>query len=437
MLDENLLITASRAARGITAAQAAVDEAKRLVEEAKLGVETAKSGLADAKAAYDAVISEIAGSGVSASKARKAVEDMLRIFADVGIIDASADDAPAEPKAPRRKKAEAAPAVVESPAASVSTEEQSDETATPAADATEAVETVESKQPAEAVVETVVATEAAIVAAGTPAAEISAPEVAEDVKYDVSDIVETAVMVEASSEAVAEIDNQEALREIFDVIESSTVAEDLFVSETLISMLNAAEWYSREHRGEPLSLELYREILNVEFVSQALGTPDLPEEVKGGLEAVAEAQVSENVFEWFLYSLGLIEDGKSHPGYAEFFSPVAEAAPAAAADEAPVEVEDIADEDVLTGSDDFIADPEADEADVDVSDDETLAVDVELVGEDVTDIEEINFLEPDAAVADPVKVEAPAEKTVETPVSDAPAAGPRRFTRPAFVPKKS
>ena len=428
MLDETLLITASKAARGITAAQAAVDEAKRLVEEAKLGVEAAKAGLAEAKASYDAVISEIAGSGVPASKARKAVDDMLRIFAEVGIIDTPSEEVTAEAKAPRRKKAEAAP--VPAPA-----------------EIAVALEKLSSHgEPGviiigEAADQEATTAEAAPLPNGDAAASAEAADVSPSATIEVTDIAiaETEQSVAdvdhaevASPATSAEIDNQEALREIYDIVVSSTDGEDLFVSETLIAMLNAAEWYSREHRGEPLSLDLYREILNVDFAAEAVTTQGLAEEIKGGLEMVVEANGSEKVFEWFLHVLGKLEDGKTHPGYSEFFSMSATEAPAAlavASAAVGVEEDDISDE-LL--ADEFIADPE-----VDVSDDETLAVDTALVGEDVTDIEEINFLEPSVdAPAAPVETPTAEVQAASTDDTASAAAGPRRFARPSFLPKK-
>ena len=428
MLDETLLITASKAARGITAAQAAVDEAKRLVEEAKLGVETAKLGLAEAKASYDAVISEIAGSGVSASKARKAVEDMLRIFAEVGIIDAPSEEVSAEPKAPRRKKAEAAPAPAPAPAEIAVAPEELSSMAEPGAIIGEPV----AREPAAPEADLQANDDAAAsveVAQASPAAaiEVANIEVAEPEQA----VVEVEQVDVAPPAVSAEIDNQEALREIYDIVASSTDGEDLFVSETLIAMLNAAEWYSREHRGEPLSLELYREILNVDFAAEAVTTQGLAEEVKGGLEMVVEARGSEKVFEWFLHVLGKLEDGKAHPGYAEFFSKAATEAPAAlAAAEAAVHVEedDISDE-IL--ADEFIADPE-----VDVSDDETLAVGTALVGEDVTDIEEINFLEPSAEVP-AASIQEPTAETKAASSEETAVAGTRRVSRPSFLRPKN
>ncbi|NTF17447.1 hypothetical protein G6L37_03370 [Agrobacterium rubi] len=435
MLDENLLITASKAARGITAAQAAVDEAKRLVEEAKLGVETAKSGLSEAKAAYDAVISEIAGAGVSASKARKAVEDMLRIFADIGIIDGSGDEAPVEPKAPRRKKAESAQPsaeVVEKFNALAAQGEPGviniDETA--GAEVDDAVADAVGVTLLETVqVEGVVYPLQEEADVQTDPANVETVEAVEPPPVEVASEAATATAVEEApvADVVSDIDNQEALREIFDLIESSTDGQDLFVSETLISMLNAAEWYSREHRGEPLSLNLYGEILNGDFAAEALATPGIPEEVKGGLEAVVEDERSDAVFAWFFYALGKLEEGKDFVGYGEFHSSTkaSEAEQAAA----PVEIEE---EEIFANAGDFIADPEADEPEVDVSDDETLAVDQVLVGEEVANIEEINFLEPTADVK-AEEVVAPSAPAAE-PAAEAPA--PRRFTRPNFVPKK-
>jgi hypothetical protein len=413
MLDENLLITASKAARGITAAQAAVDEAKRLVEEAKAGVETAKNGLSEAKAAYDAVIAEIAGSGLSASKARKAVEDMLRIFAEVGIIVAPGEDAaPAEPKAPRRKKAEVATATV-------------------------TVETAVNEEPASEIEADTAVTEP-VSAPEAPAAveeaviEPEAPAAAEAVV-----VAEVPAEGEADSAEVAEIDNGEAIGEIYALIESSTENEDISVSETLITLLNAADWYSREHRKEALTLDLYREILNVDFINQAAASEGLDKETKVAFETVCQSDSAESIFEWFLYVLEKLEGGSNHVSYAEHVAQNAAAVPGvaeevsekAAENEAVATVEEVEDEIEAT---DFTPDPEnADDLSDDVSDDVTLAADEGLVGVEVDDIEEINFLEPAEA---PV---APATETSEAaPAPAADNAAPRGFKRPSFLSKK-
>ena len=409
MLDETLLITASRAARGITAAQAAVDEAKRLVEEAKQGVETAKAGLADAKSAYDAIISEIAGTGISASKARKAVEDMLRIFAEVGIIDASAqDEAPAEPKAPRRRKSEptAPPAEIVKAAQELATQGEPGVIIADETSEDQLVEASESPEPA------------------APAEEVA----------------ETPVLEAASVAATDEIDNGDVIGEIYEMIESSTKDEDIAVSETLITILNAGDWYSREHRREPLTLDLYREILNMDFVNQAAEADGCDGDMKLALEAVRTGPASAVILDWFLYVLDSIErNAPNHLGFAEFVSSAKdqgaaeEAAEAATEPMEPAAAEaDITDEVIPTAEDEFTADPEDDHM-VDVSDDETLAVDAALVGEEVGDIGEINFLDaPAEEDAEEKAAEPQAPAAPETPAADA---APRRFSRPSFLTK--
>jgi hypothetical protein len=419
MLDENLLITASKAARGITAAQAAVDEAKRLVEEAKAGVETAKNGLSEAKAAYDAVIAEIAGSGLSASKARKAVEDMLRIFAEVGIIDAPGEDtAPAEPKAARRKKAEVATATV---AVTVETAVNEDPATEIEAD-TAVTEPVAAPEAPAAVEEAVI--------------EPEAPAAAETVVF-----AEVPAEAEADSAEVAEIDNGEAIGEIYALIESSTENEDISVSETLITLLNAADWYSREHRKEALTLDLYREILNVDFINQAAASEGLDKETKVAFETVCQSDTAESIFEWFLYVLEKLESGSNHVSFAEHVAQNAAAVPEVAEEvsekaaeiEAAATVEEVEDEIEAT---DFTPDPEnADDLSDDVSDDVTLAADEGLVGVEVDDIEEINFLEPSSEPAEaPVAPTTDTSEAVPAPAAD--SAAPRGFKRPSFLSKK-
>lgn len=426
MLDENLLITASKAARGITAAQAAVDEAKRLVDEAKAGVETAKNGLSEAKAAYDAAIAEIAGTGLSASKARKAVEDMLRIFADVGIIGASADEAaaPAEPKAPRRKKAEAVTAPVED----ATTEGATTEEPAPQVEPETAV-----TEPAAPEAETVVE-ESAVEPQAPASAEVPAVEEAV-----------APVEAEAAPSDVAEIDNGEAIGEIYALIESSTESEDISVSETLITVLNAADWYSREHRNEPLTLDLYREVLNADFVNQAAGSDGLDKEMKVALETVCQLETAESIFDWFLYVLDKLENGSNPSGYAEYLArnaaPVSEpTVEVAAAVEIAATVEEAVEEEVEIEATDFTPDPEdaedAEDLSDEVSDDVTLAADDGLVGEEVEDIEGINFLEQPAeeTAASPA---APAEEASEAAAAPAAeSAAPRGFKRPSFLNKK-
>ncbi|MNU45042.1 hypothetical protein D3C71_338750 [compost metagenome] len=430
MLNENMLISASKALRGITTAQAAVDEAKRLVEEAKAGVETARNGLSEAKATYDAVIAEIAGTGLSASKARKAVEDMLRIFADVGIIDAPADEpASAEPKAPRRKKAEAAPAsveVTEEPAASVEP-------------VTKVTEPVAAPEPA-AVIEEEAAVEPEAPAPVETAAAVDVP-----VEASADDQAAAAEVTE-----VSEIDNGEAIGEIYALIESSTESEDISVSETLITLLNAADWYSREHRKEALTLDLYREVLSIDFVNQAAASDGLDREMKGALESVGKLDAAETIFEWFLYALDKLENGSKHISYAEHVAqnsaaasePVAEVAEVEevavveAAEALEVAAAEEVDEEIEAESTDYIPDPEAaEDLSDDVSDDVTLAADDGLVGVEVDDIEEINFLEQPAESEKP---EAPAateaSETVAAPAAE--GAAPRGFKRPTFLNKK-
>lgn len=424
MLDENLLITASKAARGITAATAAVDEAKRLVEEAKAGVETAKAGLAEAKANYDAVIAEIAGTGLSASKARKAVEDMLRIFADVGIIDAPSDDsAPAEPKAPRRKKAEAAPA------AAVATEE-------PASTVADVTESAVASEADAAIEETIAESEASAPVEPAVVAEVSV-EASAEAAVPVSDVVE--------------IDNGEAIGEIYALIESSTESEDISVSETLIALLNAADWYSREHRKEALTINLYREILNLDFVIQAAASDGLDREMKAALETVSQLDAAESIFEWFLYALDKLENGSSHVSYAEH---VAKSAPAAApavevvAVDEPASVETAAEtaevatpeeveEEIEPEASDYTLDPEAaEDLSDEVSDDVTLAADDGLVGVEVEDIEEINFLEQPSESVESEEAHAVSEVSDAAPSPAAESAAPRGFKRPSFLSKK-
>lgn len=424
MLNENMLISASKALRGITTAQAAVDEAKRLVEEAKAGVENARNGLSEAKAAYDAVIAEIAGTGLSASKARKAVEDMLRIFADVGIIDTPADEpASAEPKAPRRKKAEVAPASVETSAT-----EEAAASVKPVAEVTEPVAAPESA----AVIEEEASVNHEVPAPVETAAAVDAP-------------VEDAAEDQVSTDEVTEIDNGEAIGEIYALIESSTESEDISVSEALITLLNAADWYSREHRKEALTLDLYREVLSIDFVNQAVASDGLDREMKGALEAVGKLDAAESIFEWFLYVLGKLENGSKHVSYAEHVAqnstaasdPVAKvveveevAVVEVVAEASELAVADEVDEEVEADSSDYIPDPEADEdLSDDVSDDVTLAADDGLIGVEVDDIEEINFLEQPQA---PAAADVP--EAAATPVAE--GAAPRGFKRPTFLNKK-
>ncbi len=431
MLDENLLITASKAARGITAASAAVDEAKRLVEEAKAGVETAKAGLAEAKANYDAVIAEIAGTGLSASKARKAVEDMLRIFADVGIIDATSDDsAPAEPKAPRRKKAEAAPAVAETAV--------TEEPASDVEPVSEVTVPVAAPEPAAVIEEAVAEPEAPAPVEPTAIAEVPA-QVAAEAPASVADIVE--------------IDNGEAIGEIYSLIESSTENEDISVSETLITLLNAADWYSREHRKEALTLDLYREILNVDFVIQAAASDGLDREMKDALETVSQLDAAAAIFEWFLYALDKLENGSSHISFAEHVAtnaptaaePAVEAAEVveeAAVAETATETAEVVtaeeiEEEVEIESSDYTPDPEvAEDLSDEVSDDVTLAADDGLVGVEVEDIEEINFLEQPSESVESEEAPAAAETSDAAPAPAAESAAPRGFKRPSFLSKK-
>jgi hypothetical protein len=417
MIDETLLITASKAARGITAAQAAVDEAKRLVEEAKAGVEVAKAGLVEAKANYDAVIVEIAGKGIPASKAKKAVEDMLRIFAEVGIIDSGADNAPSEPKPSRRKKSEPAPAAtVEPEAPAPQLGEVVGSPATAETDQVVSDPVHESVEEAAVIVEPV----------GESELETSAATAIEDVEAPVT--VDT-------DEALSAIDNGEAIGEIYQFIEDATEGEDIFVSETLIALLNAADWYSRDHRREPLTVDLYREILNIDFVSQAGASEGIDPVLKAELEAIEQNSISETVFAWFLHVLTKLENGQAHASYGEFLLGASGSANEPQTDGQVTEAESsvvLVDEEIeVTDDGGYIEDPETEEEiSADVSDDVTLAADDGLVGVVVEDIEEINFLDNTTLEASKVEVPTPAPATeVEKPVH-------RGFNRPAFLKKK-
>lgn len=441
MLDETLLIAASRAARGVTAAQAAVEDAKKLVEEAKLGVEAAKTGLSDAKAAYDAVIAEIAGAGIPASKARKAVDDMLRIFADVGIIDNPGEDAPVEPKPTRRKKAEAAAPV---PAEIVEAVQELSKAGEPGVVVVGANEAAAAEPVAEVSVDTPEEQEVTVeVAVDTPvelevASSVVEEKIAEatvlvpsneDVREDAGVVVDKAP---TTSDAAPEIDNEEAIADIFEIIETATSAEEFFVSEALVAMLNAAEWYGREHRSVPLSLDLYKEILTPEFVEEALSISGIPEEVKGGLELVADAKErADRVFVWFLHVLDEhLEQGTKHPSLVDFYKVPNEVSSSYAE---PSEDQTIAEvlDDLSSLEVDYPVDPDAEEQDIDISDDETLAAEPVLVGEEVADIEEINFLDEPAADPAPQGDVSAVDASSEAPTP------PRRFTRPKFLPPRS
>jgi hypothetical protein len=253
------------------------------------------------------------------------------------------------------------------------------------------------------------------------------------------------VEAEAAPSDVAEIDNGEAIGEIYALIESSTESEDISVSETLITVLNAADWYSREHRNEPLTLDLYREVLNADFVNQAAGSDGLDKEMKVALETVCQLETAESIFDWFLYVLDKLENGSNHSGYAEYLArnaaPVSEpTVEVAAAVEIAATVEEAVEEEVEIEATDFTPDPEdaedAEDLSDEVSDDVTLAADDGLVGEEVEDIEGINFLEQPAeeTAASPA---APAEEASEAAAAPAAeSAAPRGFKRPSFLNKK-
>lgn len=397
MLDKNLLFKASEAAIGITAAQAAIDEARRLVEEAKAGVETAKIGLSEAKAAYEAVISDIVASGVPSSKAKKAVEDMNRIFADVGIIDA-ADETSAEPKAPRKKKAEAVqapetPASVKTPSDSVGSEV--------------VVEDAQAVALAELAV-----LDAGLVdaAAADPAPETQENEIVVEPAVTEATVVavEPELLVIESVDEVPEteiIDNGDAVGEIYEMIEEATVEASEEVSETLIAMLNAADWYSREWAEQPLDVAFFRSILTLDFVESALEQP-MEVEMRTALKGLASAPMTLDIFTWFADVLDKLENAKETISFQDWRAAKVEVEVSAAVIEVAVtevpsvEIDDEIDEPVNTAE--FVA--VNDEGDVvaeieTVSDDVTLSQDDILVGEEVEDIGDINFL--DEAVSEP------------------------------------
>lgn len=430
MLDKTLLFKAADAAQGITAAQAAIEDAKRAVEEAKASVETAKAGLVDAKAAYDSVVAEFVASGVPAAKVKRNVEDFLRILGDLGYVD-PAEDTPAiaEPKATRRKKSEqsAPPAdVVEGVAKLAEAGEPGVIVVQPENAAAE--EQAVASDPALAdgsTTETVgVAVDDETTDTGDDAVSAE-PAVDESVMEQVEAPVEEAAVAPASDEesgaaqeveAVSyDIDNSEAFAEILDLIETVCPNVHESVSEMLVTMLNAADWFSREWEKQPLDVQFYRDILNMEFVVSALKQP-MSDELHAALGAVRDAGNADEVFEWFAASLDRVESGAEPLPFSRRADGTTQGD--------PVEV---------------VTDPQ--DTGVEVSDeadaDEAVSDDVTLVGETVEDIGEINFLEEAAAAFAGAKIEttAPAEPSKPTAEEEAKPAAPRSF-RPRFMSSK-
>ena len=378
MIDRNLLLRASDASVGVTAALAAVEDAKRAVEEARAAVDVARQGVTDAKASYEAAIADIASTGVPAAKAKRAVEELSRIFsefADEGAVSRQTVEA----RAPRKRKTETAPATSEGAdasaqhAASGDIQTAAEHAAGPVADAT---------------VETVAVAETNVVPAH--------PEVEAEVEADESTAVE--VVEEAG------INNAEAVAEIFGLIESETANEDIFVSETLITVLNAADVYSVTN-GAPLDVDAFRTTLNEEFVETALSMTAEMHDLLGELRSILATPQKVRVLSWFDEALLSLQDGKVHRSFAEFSAPAASV---------------ISEEDEIPASDeDYIADPEQERADD--GDDETLSLSG-VEAEEVENIEEINFLEPAA----------PAAAAAEPARAAAPAPG----RRPSFLPRK-
>jgi len=68
----------------------AVETAKQQVEAVKQQLEEAKAAVDSAKAEYDAALEKCEAAGISKAKARKAVENLNQLFAEIGVIDAEA-----------------------------------------------------------------------------------------------------------------------------------------------------------------------------------------------------------------------------------------------------------------------------------------------------------------------------------------------------------
>jgi hypothetical protein len=403
-MDKTLLFKAAEAAQGITAAQTAIEDRKRAVEEAKAAVEVAKSDLVEAKASYDAVIAEFVASGVPASKVKRNVEDFLRILGDLGFVESAQDEAPAvaEQKTQRRKKAEQ-PAVSTEPADTKSI--QTTEAEAEGAAMTEVVE-AESAVIAEEppVAEETVDASVAVEVAGAVVEEAAAVSpVIEESPVETA-VVETGVEPETDvAEPVADvvtydIDNAEAFAEILDIIETITSGEVVTVSETLVTLLNAADWFSREWEKQPLDVQFYRDILNVEFVESAL-KQRMDDDLRAALVAVLGDPESIRIFEWFTSALDRVENGSEAVSYSDFATEAAD--------------EDDLSEVASAEPDDVVEDaPEA-----------VVSDDVTLIGETVDDIGEINFLEDAAAIF--------AGATVETVVKESPAPAQASDAKPA------
>lgn len=446
-MDKTLLFKAAEAAQGINAAQTAIEDRKRAVDEAKAAVETAKADLVEAKADYDAVIAEFVASGVPASKVKRNVEDFLRILGDLGFVEASNDEAtaPAEPKAPRRKKSEAAPTPELVSAVAKLSEQgepgvimlnaQDGATSSPAemAMATEInyedpetasehpAATDETAPLGEIMVETlkgmmggaserqveVVAHEEVSPSHCEDESDATSSEEQPDDQDEVA--VEETPSPDVAASADYEVDNTEAFAEILDLIETIAAGEPETVSETLVTMLNAADWFSREWEKQPLDVQFYRDILNLEFVESAL-KQTMGDDLRDALVAVQTNAASPRILDWFANALDLVEAGAAAKSYGEYVLEYATSYDLEQANEEPA-VEEA---------------PEVAE--------EAVSDDARLVGETVEDIGEINFLEDAASIfagATVVSVE-PAKSE---PAAEVKPAEPRSF-RPRFLGSK-
>lgn len=453
-MDKTLLFKAAEAAQGINAAQTAIEDRKRAVDEAKAAVETAKADLVEAKADYDAVIAEFVASGVPASKVKRNVEDFLRILGDLGFVEASNDEAtaPAEPKAPRRKKAEAAPSPELVSAVAKLSEQgepgvtmlnaQDGATSSPAemAMATEInyedTETA-SEHPAatdktaplgEIMVETLKgmmggASESQVEVVAHEEVSTSQPEdesaatTSEEQPDDQDEVaVEETPSPNADASAEYEVDNTEAFTEILDLIETIAVGEPEAVSETLVTLLNAADWFSREWEKQPLDVQFYRDILNLEFVESAL-KQTMGDDLRDALVAVQINEESPRILDWFANALDLVEAGAAAKSYREHV------------------IDYVASYDYVVSDDLDQANEEPAVEEASEVAEEAVSDDARLVGETVEDIGEINFLEDAASVfagATVVSVE-PAKSE---PAAENKPAEPRSF-RPRFLGSKS
>ncbi len=507
------LVGVDRANNRLNAAKAQLEAAKGVVETARADIETAKEGVAVAKAHLDTILAGFDNSGLSKAAILSTAEELNRVFSAVEPVSeqevvaepelskssarkvieslrdllstvsdreeyvdlrspieeilaaatsvggSSKDDSEVKPKRKRRSKGE------------------DDETAGTEATTTAPVETVETAVTATTVEAEAVKAEPAIteetltVQEVEPAAEQEAEVVVEAdavTLHAVADeavvdgqveVVEEAVqeVVEAPAEEVAEVvvnevNNDEVKDEVIELIDSNVSDPEI---NNLLATTAFAVYLSSQDR--PLSLADFLDAMSIETLTAVHGSDFLDEEMNGLVaNLLDDAVYVSSALTWFVAGVRGLEEGKDFPAFegvsqGEAIEEVStveavveiaqEVAPVATVEAVEIDAPDAAEEADLTVSDDqTIVGHVDDVAELEVSEEESLVLDE---AEEVAEAAE--SAAPVVAETTPAVEAAPVAQPVEKPASaparpapSAPAEGlkkPNFFQRPTFPTK--